>query len=77
MTTFFSVLILISSVVMIGSVIVSDSAQNDMSAITGQGGTSEKFFGRSNTSSKQSKVNTVTLIAAIIFAISLILITKF
>lgn len=75
MTTLLSILILASSIVMIGSVIVSDSAENNMSAITGQ--KSEKFFGTSSLSSKQSKVNTVTLIAAIVFAVSLILITKF
>ena len=76
MTLILSILVLVSSVTLIALVLISEPVANNMSAITG-GGASESFWGSNKGNSKEAMINKVTVIAAIVLAISLILLLKF
>ncbi len=76
MTLILSILVLVSSVTLIALVLISEPVDNNMSAITG-GGASESFWGSNKGNSKEAMINKVTVIAAIVLAISLILLLKF
>lgn len=75
MTTFLSILILISSITLIVMVLISEPVENNMAALTG--GNSESFWESNKGSSKEAMVNKITIVAAIVMAVSLILLTKF
>lgn len=75
MTSFFSVLVLISSIVLIISVIVAEPAESNMNVITG--GASESFWEGNKSGSKEALLNKITIVASVVFVISLLLLAKF
>ena len=76
MTLILSILVLTSSVALIGLVLISEPVDNNMSALTG-GGASDTFWGSNKGNSKEAMINKVTVIAAVVLAVSLILLLKF
>lgn len=75
MTTILSVLVLVSSLTLIISVILSEPSDGNMSVITG--GASESFWDGNKGSGKDAMLNKVTIVASIVFVVSLILLAKF
>lgn len=75
MTTILSALILISSIVLIIMVLISEPVENNMAALTGGG--SDSFWDSNKGSSKEAMINKITIVAAIVMAVSLILLAKF
>lgn len=76
MTTLLSILIVASSIAMIGVAIMSDPAESGMGALTGQSAQGS-FFGNSGGDRKEAVLNKINIVAAIVFAISLLLIARF
>ncbi len=70
MTTLFSVLMLISSIILIMSILFQESKSEGLGAIGG--GSSEGMFGKSIGTSKQAMLRKVTIAAAVVFMISAI-----
>lgn len=75
MTTVFSILVLVASVILILAVAISEPAENDMSAILG--GNSDSFWENNKGNSKEAKLNKLIICASIVFLVSLILLLKF
>lgn len=75
MTLILSILILVSSVTLIGLVLVSEPVDNNMAALTG-GGASDSFWGSNKSNSKEAMINKATIVAAVVLAVSLILLLK-
>lgn len=75
MTTILSALILISSIVLIVMVLISEPVENNMAALTG--GSSDSFWDSNKGSSKEAMINKITIVAAVVMAVSLILLAKF
>lgn len=75
MTTFLSILVLISSVTLIVLTLISEPAENNMSAIMG-GGASESFWDGNKGNSKEAMINKLNIIAGIVLAVSLILLAR-
>lgn len=68
MTIFLSILVLLSSVSLIGSVMMQESAeQGGMGALTGAGAS---LWGKSRGKSKEDVLKRITIISAVIFMIS-------
>lgn len=74
MVTFLSLLIVASSIVLIISVLMSEESDGGMSALTGG---SDSFWDSNKGNSKTAKLNKATVVAAVVFIISLLLIAKF
>ncbi|TFZ41200.1 preprotein translocase subunit SecG [Soehngenia longivitae] len=68
MATFFAVLMLISSLVLIVSVLMQESKQEGLGAIGG--GATDSIFGKSIGTSKQALLRKVTIVASVVFMIS-------
>jgi preprotein translocase subunit SecG len=68
MATFFTVLMLISSIVLIVSVLMQESKQEGLGAIGG--GATDSIFGKSIGTSKQALLRKVTIVASVVFMIS-------
>lgn len=75
MTTVLSILVLISSITLIVLTLISEPAENNMAAIIG-GGASESFWEGNKGNSKEAIINRVNIIAAIVLAVSLILLAR-
>lgn len=75
MTTVLSILVLISSITLIVLTLISEPAENNMAAIMG-GGASESFWEGNKGNSKEAIINRVNIIAAIVLAVSLILLAR-
>lgn len=75
MTTVLSLLIVASSIVLIGSVLLSEPAEGGMNALTG--GSSDSFWGSNRGNSREAMLNKATIAAAVVFMVSLLLIAKF
>ncbi len=67
MTTLFSVLILVSSIALIVSVVMQEGSSGGMGAV---GGGSNAAFGSARGSSREDVLKRITVIAAVIFIIS-------
>lgn len=67
MTTFFSVLMLIASVTLVGSILMQESKSEGLGAISGG---ADSSFGKSIGTSKQAMLRKVTIVSAIVFMIS-------
>ena len=67
MTTFFSVLILVASIALIVSVVMQEGSTGGMGAISGGANAS---FGNMRGSSREDVLKRITVIAAVIFIIS-------
>ena len=74
MTTLLSILVLLSSLTLIVTVLVSEPVENNMGVITG--GNSESFWGGNKGNSKPAMLNKVTIAAAVVLLLSLILLLK-
>jgi preprotein translocase subunit SecG len=68
MATFFTVLMLISSIVLIVSVLMQESKQEGLGSIGG--GATDSIFGKSIGTSKQALLRKVTIVASVVFMIS-------
>lgn len=68
MATFFTVLMLISSIVLIVSVLMQESKQEGLGSIGG--GSADSIFGKSIGTSKQALLRKVTIVASVVFMIS-------
>jgi len=68
MATFFSVLMLISSIVLIVSILMQESKQEGLGSIGG--GAADSIFGKSIGTSRQALLRKITIIASVIFMIS-------
>lgn len=68
MATFFAVLMLISSLVLIVSVLMQESKQEGLGSIGG--GATDSIFGKSIGTSKQALLRKVTIVASVVFMIS-------
>ncbi|MDO5724835.1 MAG: preprotein translocase subunit SecG [Tissierellia bacterium] len=75
MLTFVSVLVVISSVALIAAVMMQESADGSMDALTG--GSSESYFGKNTVKTKDAMLDKIVIIAAIVFMVSLIILAKF
>ncbi len=75
MTTILSILVLISSLTLIISVLMSEPAESNMGVITG--GASESFWDGNKGNSKDAMLNKVTIVASVVFVVSLVLLAKF
>lgn len=75
MTTVLSILVLISSITLIVLTLISEPAENNIAAIMG-GGASESFWEGNKGNSKEAIINRVNIIAAIVLAVSLILLAR-
>lgn len=75
MTTFLSILVLASSITLIVNAIISEPAENNMSAIMG-GSSSETFWGSNKSNSKEAMINKANVVAGIVLAVSLILLAR-
>lgn len=71
MTTFFSVIALVSSLGLIVSVALQESSDGQ----AGMGGSSEPLWGQSRGTSKQDMLRRVTVISAVVFIISHLMLT--
>lgn len=69
MTTLFSVLILAASVTLIISVVMQEGSSGGMGAIGG-GDSANALFGKSRGSSREEVLKRITVISAVIFIIS-------
>ncbi|WP_409227900.1 preprotein translocase subunit SecG [Gudongella sp. SC589] len=67
MTTLFSVLMLISSGTLIGSILMQESKSEGLGAI---GGGTDSMFGKSVGTSRQAMLRKVTIVSAVVFMIS-------
>ncbi|MCR3955998.1 MAG: preprotein translocase subunit SecG [Gudongella sp.] len=67
MTTLFSVLMLISSGTLIGSILMQESKSEGLGAI---GGGADSMFGKSVGTSRQAMLRKVTIVSAVVFMIS-------
>ncbi|MBU5425925.1 preprotein translocase subunit SecG [Tissierella pigra] len=67
MTIFFSVVVLISSLSLIVSVVMQEGSESGLGAI---GGGSEPLFGKSRGTSREDMLKRITVISAVIFIIS-------
>lgn len=75
MTTLFSVLILASSLSLIISVVMQEGSSEGMGAISG--GSANALFGKSRGNSREEVLKRITVISAVVFIISaLVLATK-
>ncbi|MBC7088182.1 preprotein translocase subunit SecG [Vibrio parahaemolyticus] len=68
MATFFSVLMLISSIVLIVSILMQESKQEGLGSIGG--GAADSIFGKSIGTSRQALLRKITIVASVIFMIS-------
>ncbi|HPP31974.1 MAG TPA: preprotein translocase subunit SecG [Soehngenia sp.] len=68
MATFFAVLMLISSIVLIVSILMQESKQEGLGSIGG--GTADSIFGKSIGTSKQALLRKITIVASVVFMIS-------
>lgn len=68
MATFFSVLMLVSSIVLIVSILMQESKQEGLGSIGG--GAADSIFGKSIGTSKQAFLRKITIIASVVFMIS-------
>lgn len=67
MTIFFSVLVLISSLSLIISVVMQEGSEQGLGTI---GGASDSLFGKSRGTSREDMLKRITVISAVIFIIS-------
>ncbi len=70
MTTLFSILMLISSITLIGSILLQESKQEGLGAMGG--GSVDSMFGKSIGTSRQAMLRKVTIVSAVVFIISAI-----
>lgn len=70
MTTLFSILMLISSITLIGSILLQESKQEGLGAMGG--GSMDSMFGKSIGTSRQAMLRKVTIVSAVVFIISAI-----
>lgn len=71
MTTLFSVLILVSSLSLIVSVVLQEGSEGGLGTVGGN--SSDSLWGKSRGSSRQDMLKRVTVISAVIFLISALL----
>lgn len=71
MQTFFSVVLLASAIVLIGSVLMQEGSDEGIGAIGGGGGPSA-LWGKNRGTSKEAILQRVTIVAAALFMISAI-----
>lgn len=77
MTTILSILVLISSIALIVATLISEPVENNMSALMGGSGASDSFWGNNKGNSKEAMLTKVNIIAAVVLAVSLILLARF
>jgi preprotein translocase subunit SecG len=68
MTMFFSVLVLISSLSLIVSVVMQEGSEQGLGTIGG--GASDSLFGKARGTSREDMLKRITVISAVIFIIS-------
>lgn len=68
MTMFFSVLVLISSLSLIVSVVMQEGSEQGLGTIGGGG--SDSLFGKARGTSREDMLKRITVISAVIFIIS-------
>ncbi|MGM0396593.1 MAG: preprotein translocase subunit SecG [Bacillota bacterium] len=68
MITLFSVLMLISSITLVGSILMQESKSEGIGAIGGGG--ADSTFGKSIGTSRQAMLRKFTIVSAVIFMIS-------
>ncbi|NLK43402.1 MAG: preprotein translocase subunit SecG [Tissierellia bacterium] len=68
MTTFFSILVLASSLSLIVSVVMQESSEGGLGAITGD--TSASLWGKTRGKSREDMLKRITVISSVIFLIS-------
>lgn len=68
MTTFFSVLVLVSSLSLIVSVIMQEGSEEGLGALSG--GSSDSLWGKSRGKSREDMLRRITVASAVVFIIS-------
>ena len=68
MTTLFSIFMLISSITLIGSILLQESKQEGLGAMGGS--SMDSMFGKSIGTSKQAMLRKVTIVSEVVFIIS-------
>ncbi|WP_422484310.1 preprotein translocase subunit SecG [Gudongella sp. DL1XJH-153] len=68
MTTLFSVLMLIASIILVASILMQESKSEGLGAISGGG--ADSTFGKSVGTSRQAMLRKVTIVSAVVFMIS-------
>lgn len=69
MSTFFSILILVSSIVLIISVVLQEGSSEGLGAIGG-GNSMESLFGKTRGKSRGEVLKRLTVVSAVVFMIS-------
>ncbi len=72
MQTAFSIIVLISSIVLIVSVLMQSSKEDGMGALTG--GASESFWGNRGGSPKEMMLRKVSTVSAVIFMVATVVV---
>ncbi len=68
MTTFFSILVLASSLALIISVVLQEGSEDGLSALSGGG--SDSLWGKSKGKSRGDMLRRITVVSSVIFIIS-------
>ncbi|WP_313756989.1 preprotein translocase subunit SecG [Tissierella sp.] len=68
MTTFFSVLVLVSSLALIVSVIMQEGSEAGLGALSG--GSADSLWGKSRGQSREDMLKRITVVSAVVFMIS-------